>query len=291
MTQRHRYRGPDGGLCGERFGGVATCNVPLRSEWHWQNDDHPWSGGGPEDECSWVMQGVAQWAVCGRLPGDDVHSRPQDVSFTEPVTLVMQYPRQEVAPAVPLYGGDSPEGAGEAMDMPLPPPPFPSREQLEKEAQQYAWRNGDTVTGPIIGTEGRSLLEQAQALRGQMHQERLAQKGYKEPEGIKIVPVRSEPEEWELAVRWLETEGVGLVYGPWPVRKFLLPDMPEVGDTGDHRRDMRRLLEALDVLEVDYVVSVYRPEEAGGRVAVVTWDWALGMGLEAVCDELSIRYG
>jgi len=89
--------------------------------------------------------------------------------------------------------------------------------------------------------------------------------------------------EWERAVRWLTTEGVELGYGPWPVRKLVLPDASSVSRLGT-------LLGHLNALEEVFTVSVVRSYGKPYREAYVMWGWALGASVETVCDELAVRY-
>jgi hypothetical protein len=97
--------------------------------------------------------------------------------------------------------------------------------------------------------------------------------------------VESVETEVDRAVRWLESPEVELGYGPWPVRKFILPDA-----AAEPNYRMRACIEALERLEKDYCLTVARPDGAGWRVALLTWDWAYGLSLETVCDELVVRY-
>jgi len=158
---------------------------------------------------------------------------------------------EAVAVELPLYGGDSPEGAGITVNL---PPQL--KDALKMDADEYAWFPG-----------GEQPLE--------------AQKPGPDMTvgAAPDVPLGSEAER---AVAWLEAADIELTYGPWPVRKFLIPD------NGSSLR-LGQALSALDGLEQDYSLVVSRPAGAGWRVALLTWGWALGMPLETVCAELVDR--
>jgi hypothetical protein len=93
-------------------------------------------------------------------------------------------------------------------------------------------------------------------------------------------------EEWQTASVWLQSPGVELTYGPWPVRKFILRDAEKSPHYG-----MAKCVRSLETLEKEYMVLVTRPEGQPYREAFVTWDMLLGLSLESVLDELAALYG
>ncbi len=287
MTNRHRYVGADLSMpCEENFGGSALCVLPFASEWHFNDDDHPYQEHQEyPGECGWSLHGK-EWAGrhCAGSKEDNMHSPDDEPTAGSSVTVTMEYPAQEL-PAASW----------------TPPPGW-------KESRVYPPGDSDTSVLRTIGdvpVDPASLAKEAAEYRWEKPEERYTASGRKiNPDGT-LPPERgsvSEPvntademPEWARAVAWLRMEGVGLTYGPWPMRKYVLPDLAaeEVEGSLDrtHYGSFERVMVALDALEIDYSLLVYRPKGAGYRVAWLTWDWAYGYTLEVACDELAVMYG
>jgi hypothetical protein len=128
---------------------------------------------------------------------------------------------------------------------------------------------GDTPTDRLM----TALAEEAgQYAWGKEHKMRIL--------GLEVAP-------WEQAIAALEGEDGEVRHGPWPVRRFRLPDGAGVGLSGS---SYENVCNSLDVLEEDYTTQIWRPAGAEYRLALVTWGWANGLGFEAICDELALRF-
>lgn len=262
MTSRHRFVGRVGELCVARFGGVAACALGYGASWHFNDQDHPYTPSNFEaGTCGWQLQNVSvdssgQVLYCGMEREAGEHKAAGDLaSSPEPVTVTMEYPVAEPpTEKLPLDLG--------TRDMATSRVRPPDEDAVEGTPFGF---------GHAEARAFRAAIEASEGLFGASN----------DHEGV----LPEEP-EWRLAVRWLESAGVELSYGPWPVRKYVLRDM-----AGERHADMRMCLESLEALEKEYVVSVERSKGSCCRVALVTWDWALGLSVEDVCDELATVYG
>lgn len=199
MTRRHIFSSGLGGLCNENFGGVAFCNLPAASEWHFSDKLHPFTNY-PDypEECGWV---TSEGRCCADA-GDPVH-RPE-------------------------------------------------------------WKDGHVYPPSDDAGAPTEVLE------------------------LKLEPVNPEPPqpEWSRAVDALNSPDQELLSGPWPVAKFRMFD----DDTAFSPLYLA-CMNALRILGADYCVSVYRPRGTTWRFALVTWDWALGLSMEDLCDEIASYFG
>lgn len=253
-TRRHRFVGREGGTCEETFGGVARCTLSYAASFHWSDEDHPFRAREERPrECGWVMQNTGSPLIltCGQEQDAPAHLHPPEYVGTEvPVINGTSTPYGQARVTPP---DEAAVARGEAGPVLAP--------QLNRAAQEF-------VDG----------VSEASRLLRQEWQTRTAADNLREM-------MKEEASEWERAVAWLRDEKVGLVYGPWPVRKFLLPDKA-VGDRALYRDQV----DALDTLDEDYEVRVWRPEGAPWRFALLTWGTWYGLELEALCDELAAQY-
>lgn len=268
MTHRHRFVGRVGDPCGEMFGGVARCALSFGASFHYGDMQHPFQGEADRPGvCAWVLQNTGHeqhmTMTCGQPSEASVHTLAEEV-FGAPPTVVLPV-SANVGESNSNSIGNKEWGKGHVyppdedavgtrvLEIVRPGSVAPNLEGLAREAQDYAWQSPEAV-------------------RSAMAEE----------------PGDTQP-EWSRACQWLREEGVGLVYGPWPVRKFYLPDMPSAGDAGDEHL-YGETLASLDALGTDYVVQVWRPDGRSWRLALVTWDWAYGLGIEVICDEMASLY-
>jgi hypothetical protein len=282
---RHRFLLGNQQLCRESFGGMAQCLLPLENEsMHYADDQHPYQGDGNR-ECSWALQAVgAQAITCGADREDQVHQIPEPPLWDsrEPVTVHMEYPVEEMPTRVmadrpmPTYGGDSPEGVG-ILDT-------EQRAALEREADAYRWKLKQGAAPPENPWDGNLHDDEQQP--GDEAMARLEAAVQNLPD----VNSGDPQPEWSKACEYLESEDIGLLYGPWPVRKFALDDMPQAMGQ-DQYPAYWECLGALGTLGMDYDLSVWRPDGMPWRFAVVTWGSMLGLSIPAVCDELAVQYG
>lgn len=261
MTARHRYVGKGEdlvALCGANFGGVTYCGLPFFNNWHYNDEDHPFTPSTKHpDECGWALQDTASPGLdrtCAGDVADYMHNQLLPAPITTPleVTVTMEYPVQE-PPAgwreAHVYPPSDDGGAAE-----------PVTERLNVAAPAY------TASGRRLNPDGTLPEDEGDS-----------QQNLVEP-------------EWKLAVEVLVSDDKGLVYGPWPLRRFLLTDGSLFPGSGQRaERDM--CLKSLEELGMDYSVVVYRPQGKPWRLAWVTWDWALGLTVETACDELAAYYG
>lgn len=268
MTTRHRFLGrkdkaTDAVLCGESFGGVSQCGLPYASDWHYSDDEHPWTPA--EDragECGWRLQ-EGTWGangmVCSADQDDNMH-----VTF--------------------------PTADGEALTGVVPIPihvtmQYPVKEApVAEEAAHKGWLEGN-VYPP--GDDGGAPVAAANPTYADAE---AATERLQTTEAL-FAPVNTgdvQP-EWSRAIGFLKSEQLSLNYGPWPIRKFLLHD----GISPDYTEQAayEEYVSALDQLSEVYSVQVYRPEGMPWRFALVTWNWATGYTVDVACDELAAMYG
>lgn len=256
MSTRHRYVPGERGLCTVVWSGSA-CALPEASGYHYSDEDHPFTSNPQHpEECGWLMQRNPD-ELCTLAANAEAHQFRGDG-----VTMVMQYPVAEPPVEVPVI---TPYWKQGNVYPPSDDGGVPT-EKLELEAQQYRWTTGGAVPA-------------------------------KEPEPMQMPPVNTgDPQpEWSRAIEWLRAPGVGLTYGPWPMRKFILPDLGS-GQRAGALTDTdygayEAAMVALDALEVDYCLTVRRVPGAAWREAWLTWDWAYGYTVEVACDELAAHYG
>lgn len=255
-------------MCGYAFETGGQCWLPFLSEWHYHDQEHPFSpAAGRPGECGWRLQGrvAAETAmVCGADAEDEVHDLASAgpgnvVPVTTPtyIHVTMQYPTQEV-PVEPtkdwregnVYPPDEDGGVAEAPT----------------ERLVAAFDRGYDEGGRKFNPDG-TLPEERGAVRDT---------GDAQP-------------EWSRAADYLRSDHHSLNYGPWPIRKFLLHDavMSEADETDLYIE----YLEALDRVQADYTVQTARPAGLPWRFALVTWEWANGYTIEVACDELAAMYG
>lgn len=266
MTQRHRYvQGPNG-LCAETFGSEVACRLGFGASVHYSDSAHPYRRLAREGavECTWLLQesSSAPFDVCGLMSDDPVH-------VLEWSSALVGMP--DVAAEAEGRGEESGRRAenleqAEAAAAAQRTLPEELADALKKEAGDYAWFPPRKVGTP----------EGAQALRTALAEGELKLEG---------------APEWQRAIEWLMHDDLELVYGPWPVRKFVLRDAVDHEHTG-----LRVVTQALNALEQMYNVHVWRPyDEAGNmrswRIALVTWGGFLDCrSIETVCDDLASAY-
>lgn len=293
MTTRHRYTGFVDGLCGQTFGGVARCHLPLGNIWHYSDSEHPFTPNVDyPEECGWALQSAE--GFCAGDITEQMHrlrTDPVPPEGLEPITVTTIVPVQE-APVNKDWqhgnvyppsddGGEAQYTAGGRKlnpDGSLPPEqPYSTKaptEVLKQEADGYRWDGGAVGEKPWPVGEKPWPVTEAPTM---------------------VINTGDEQPEWSRAVGWLQEPGVGLTYGPWPVRKYILPDLAAEDREGALYRTHYGAFEAamvgLDALDQDYALVVRRLEGASYRTALLTWDWALGLEIEPVCDELAALYG
>jgi hypothetical protein len=257
MSTRHRFAGVHlDALCAQSFGGVVRCNLPFASDWHYADQEHPFTPSQDyPDECAWPMQQGDGGRCCGDVsaPEHQLPPAPKSEVVAEPITMTMEYAAEE-PPTERLAVAP---GWGNGHVYP------PDEDALAQDADAYRW-NG----GPFAGSGPAEHKEEPQP----------------------SVNEEAPRPEWSFAVEWLQSEEVSLNYGPWPVRKFLLCDEAS-GNSADERWVYEEYLASLDKLGQEYAVDVYRPLGRAWRFAMVTWSWAYGMDTPDICTELAAAYG
>lgn len=281
MITRHRFLGVAGEavntvLCGEGFGDLARCTLPYDSEWHYRDDEHPWTpADGRPGECGWRLQeGV--WGenviLCSGDQSDNMHVPfpatdgellPRSIPTPTPITVTMEYPRQEA----PMDQQQPPQGWAAGNVYP-PSDDGGARVEAEPATERlHAVVPGYTDDGRKFNPDG-TLPDKT---------------------GVNVNTGDPQP-EWSRAAGFLQSEDVSLNYGPWPVRKFLLADGYGLETYTEHDLYIE-YVEALDRIAEDYTVQVYRPDGKPWRFALVTWGLFNGYTLETACDELAAVYG
>ena len=261
---RHRFVGKVGALCEERFGGAGKCALSYGASMHYNDQDHPYHDGGKGGECQWVLQNVPEGSgrpeYCCGDKGDPIHHHtPVDVSVADTAKIEVELPSVEDWQQA-LVG--MPDVAAEARAESL--------DEAATRIMEQASSDADKIMTALAEEAGAYAWN---AQRPEAGGPELAADGYP-------------AEQWARAVCWLETEDVELTYGPWPVRKFLLWDNDTAQDA-----NLLAVLRHLNDLDQTYALVVTRPVDAPYRVALLTWDWARGLMVDAICDELAARYG
>jgi hypothetical protein len=255
VTTRHRYVGKPGSpdaMCGRQFSGSGFCGLPYVADWHYNDGDHPFTpADGREGECGWVLQGRAmEGYTCAGDDIDDAHTRPQ------PVNLLTN-------------------PVNMTMEYPKEESPV-QNERTQEWSAGHVYPPSDDGGAPVTFPEPPTEVLQAPRLKDSL--------------GLAPQNTADEQPEWSRAADYLRAPSGALLYGPWPMRKFILPDMPGISRPSDSSA-LERLQKSLEALETDYCLTVTRAKGAAYRVAWLTWDWAYGYTLEVACDELAAMYG
>ncbi len=238
-------------MCGFSFAGKGFCGLPYVAEWHYNDGDHPFTPAeGRERECGWVLQGRASEGLY--CAGDDV-----DDAHTRPQPVNVL--------TTPLI-----------MTMQYP------KEEPRMNERQPEWPEGHVYPPSDDGGEPVTAALNAPT-------EHLELPIFSSSGPLKTKEAAGKA-EWELAVQWIKMPAAPLLYGPWPLRKFILPDLPSHTRLSDFDR-LEQTTDALETLERDYSLTVIRPEGEPFRVAWLTWDWAYGLTYETACDELAAMFG
>lgn len=294
-SSKHRFVGTVGELCKETFGGVAQCALGYGSSLHYSDQSHPYKEdqtGTYKGQCVWRLQNNSNPGalLCGADVEDPTHDPEEDEPEADTVVqkegwLGALIGMPDVAAEAEGRGEESGRRPETLADM-VPEHMYPDHNVFKCEHPDCV---RDAREATAQASEGKPQLGTPEAA------ERLVRALAEEsgayawgPEKDKDMRLLDEDSvgplaAWQKAIRALESVDGEVLHGPWPVRRFKMPD-------GSGSPAFKRTVEALETLGMDYTVQVWRPDGAEYCLALVTWDWANGIGTEAVCDELAAMY-